>query len=314
MDIAQKTLAVVIPVYKSVNQLANTVSELVQILENSKELEEMGYKLNKVILVDDGSTDGSHQLIKELTSSPVISSITLNRNYGQHAAIFAGVLSTNEDVIVTMDEDGEHDPLVISKMIKNIEKDNSEIVYAKFNYKKTDIKELSSVNAKKLIAFISRDSNIKHISSFRAVKGSVFRSAAVYANNGSFLDVALSWISRKVSTVETTKRNTQRKSTYSFKGLVNHFSKLFFAAGIKPLIFLFNLGWVVSLGSLVAILIIIYRKIFSSIPVQGWVSNIIVIVFFGGIMISSIGLVARYLSSIVETSSGKPFFTIKNQK
>lgn len=314
MDIAQKTLAVVIPVYKSVNQLANTVSELVQILENSKELEELGYKLNKVILVDDGSTDGSHQVIKELTSSPVISSITLNRNYGQHAAIFAGVLSTNEDVIVTMDEDGEHDPLVISKMIKNIEKDHSEIVYAKFNYKKTDIKELSSVNAKKLIAFISRDSNIKHISSFRAVKGSVFRSAAVYANNGSFLDVALSWISRKVSTVETTKRNTQRKSTYSFKGLVNHFSKLFFAAGIKPLIFLFNLGWVVSLGSLVAILIIIYRKIFSSIPVQGWVSNIIVIVFFGGIMISSIGLVARYLSSIVETSSGKPFFTIKNQK
>ena len=314
MDIAQKTLAVVIPVYKSVNQLANTVSELVQILENSKELEELGYKLNKVILVDDGSTDGSHQVIKELTSSPVISTITLNRNYGQHAAIFAGVLSTNEDVIVTMDEDGEHDPLVISKMIKNIEKDHSEIVYAKFNYKKTDIKELSSVNAKKLIAFISRDSNIKHISSFRAVKGSVFRSAAVYANNGSFLDVALSWISRKVSTVETTKRNTQRKSTYSFKGLVNHFSKLFFAAGIKPLIFLFNLGWVVSLGSLVAILIIIYRKIFSSIPVQGWVSNIIVIVFFGGIMISSIGLVARYLSSIVETSSGKPFFTIKNQK
>jgi len=314
MDITQKTLAVVIPVYKSVNQLANTVSELVQILENSKELEELGYKLNKVILVDDGSTDGSHQVIKELTSSPVISSITLNRNYGQHAAIFAGVLSTNEDVIVTMDEDGEHDPLVISKMIKNIEKDSSEIVYAKFNYKKTDIKELSSVNAKKLIAFISRDSNIKHISSFRAVKGSVFRSAAVYANNGSFLDVALSWISRKVSTVETTKRNTQRKSTYSFKGLVNHFSKLFFAAGIKPLIFLFNLGWVVSLGSLVAILIIIYRKIFSSIPVQGWVSNIIVIVFFGGIMISSIGLVARYLSSIVETSSGKPFFTIKNQK
>jgi len=60
--------------------------------------------------------------------------------------------------------------------------------------------------------------------------------------------------------------------------------------------------------------VIIYRKIFDSIPVQGWVSNIVVIVFFGGIMISSIGLVARYLSSIVETSSGKPFFTIKNQK
>jgi hypothetical protein len=63
----------------------------------------------------------------------------------------------------------------------------------------------------------------------------------------------------------------------------------------------------------VSIFFILYRKIFSSIPVEGWVSNIVVIVFFGGIMISSIGLVARYLSSIVETSSGRPFFTIKNQ-
>lgn len=314
METAVKTVAVVIPVYQSVNQLANTVSELVNILEDSVELKDLNYKLNRIILVDDGSIDGSSNIISELSNNPIIYSITLNRNYGQHAAIFAGVLSSNEDVIITMDEDGEHDPLIIPKMLRKIDKDNSEIVYAKFNYRKTDIKELSSVYAKKFIATISRDPNIRYISSFRAVKGSVFRSAAVYANNGSFLDVALGWISRKVATVETSKRNTLRKSTYSYKGLVNHFSRLFFAAGIKPLIFLFNLGWIISLGSLVAILIIVYRKVFSSIPVQGWVSNIIVIVFFGGIMISSIGLVARYLSSIVETSSGKPFFTIKNQK
>jgi glycosyltransferase involved in cell wall biosynthesis len=314
MDTSQKTVAVVIPVYQSVNQLAKTVSELILILESSTELRDLNYKLNKVILVDDGSTDGSTKVISELLLNPVVTSIILNRNYGQHAAIFAGVLTSSEDVIITLDEDGEHDPLIIPEMIRKIEVDEYEIIYAKFNFKKTDLKELSSLYAKKFIALISRDPNIKFISSFRAVKGTVFRSAAVYANNGSFLDVALGWISRKVSNVETIKRQTNRKSTYNFIDLVNHFSKLFFAAGIKPLIFLFNLGWVVSLGSLIAILIIIYRKVFSSIPVQGWVSNIIVIVFFGGIMISSIGLVARYLSSIVETSSGKPFFTIKNQK
>jgi hypothetical protein len=67
------------------------------------------------------------------------------------------------------------------------------------------------------------------------------------------------------------------------------------------------------LGSLFAIGIIVYRKIFSDIEVQGWVSSITVILFIGGIMISAIGLVARYLSAIVETSSGKPFFTIKNK-
>lgn len=308
-----KSLCVVIPVFQSVNNISSTVDEIILTLNSSIILRDLNYKLEKIILVDDGSTDGSSTIIDNLQDKSVVSTIHLNRNYGQHAAIFAGVLSSTQDVIITMDEDGEHDPSIIPKMVQKISLENVDIVYAKFPYKKTDLKELSAVLAKTLIAFISREPGIKNISSFRAVRGSIFRAAAVYANNGSFLDVALSWISRKVSTVETIKRLTNRKSTYNLKGLISHFSRLFFATGIKPLIFIFNIGWIISLISVVAIFFILYRKIFSSIPVEGWVSNIVVIVFFGGIMISSIGLVARYLSSIVETSSGRPFFTIKNQ-
>ena len=314
MTDAPKSVCVIIPVYQSVNQLAKTVHELIETLISSLEMKTLNYELQRVVLVDDGSSDGSIEVVKSLSQSPLISAIYLNRNYGQHAAIFAAVLSSTEDVIVTMDEDGEHDPLIISSMINELEHSKNDIVYAAFKQKKVNLKEISSSIAKRFIAFISREPNIRHISSFRAVRGPIFRAASVYANNGSFLDIALGWISNKVSTVVTTKRITDRKSTYNLKGLVNHFSRLFFAAGIKPLIFLFNIGWVISMFSLIGIAVIIYGKIVGSISVQGWVSNIVVIVFFGGLTISSVGLVARYLSSIVETSSGKPFFTIKNQK
>jgi undecaprenyl-phosphate 4-deoxy-4-formamido-L-arabinose transferase len=263
--------------------------------------------------VDDGSVDGSTIVMKKLESNEKVKSIYLNRNYGQHAAIFAGVLSTTEDVIITMDEDGEHNPEIIENMIEKLELENYDIVYARFKHKKFDFREILSKQSKKFISFIAKDENINLITSYRAVRGSVFRSAAVYANNGSFLDIALSWISNRVSTVETEKRDSHRDSTYTLSKLVNHFNKLFFAAGIRPLIFLFNIGWITSLGSLLAICVIVYRKIFSDIEVQGWVSSITVILFIGGIMISAIGLVARYLSAIVETSSGKPFFTIKNK-
>jgi glycosyltransferase involved in cell wall biosynthesis len=314
MTDAPKSVCVIIPVYQSVNQLAKTVHEIIETLISSLEMKTLNYELQRVVLVDDGSSDGSIEIVKSLSQNPLISAIYLNRNYGQHAAIFAAVLSSTEDVIVTMDEDGEHDPLIISSMINELENSKNDIVYASFKQKKVNLKEISSSLAKRFIAFISREPNIRHISSFRAVRGPIFRAASVYANNGSFLDIALGWISNKVSTVVTTKRITDRKSTYNLKGLVNHFSRLFFAAGIKPLIFLFNIGWVISMFSLIGIAVIIYGKIVGSISVQGWVSNIVVIVFFGGLTISSVGLVARYLSSIVETSSGKPFFTIKNQK
>lgn len=314
MTEAPKSVCVIIPVYQSVNQLEKTVRELTETLISSIEMKSLNYELQRVVLVDDGSSDGSIDIVKSLSQSPLVSAIYLNRNYGQHAAIFAAVLSSTEDVIVTMDEDGEHDPSIISSMLKELENGKNDIVYADFKQKRINLKEISSSLAKRFIAFISREPNIRHISSFRAVRGPIFRAASVYANNGSFLDIALGWISNKVSTVATAKRITDRKSTYNLKGLVNHFSRLFFAAGIKPLIFLFNIGWVISMFSLIGIAVIIYGKIVGSISVQGWVSNIVVIVFFGGLTISSVGLVARYLSSIVETSSGKPFFTIKNQK
>ena len=309
----KKSVSVIIPVFSSIKTLENLVLELIEYFHKSKKISNLGFELSKIVLVDDGSVDGSTIIMKKLESNDKVKSIYLNRNYGQHAAIFAGVLSTTEDVLITMDEDGEHNPEIIENMIEKLELENYDIVYARFKHKKFDFRETLSKQAKKFISIIAKDQNINLITSYRAVRGSVFRSAAVYANNGSFLDIALSWISNRVSTVETEKRDSYRDSTYTLSKLINHFNKLFFAAGIRPLIFLFNIGWITSLGSLFAIGIIVYRKIFSDIEVQGWVSSITVILFIGGIMISAIGLVARYLSAIVETSSGKPFFTIKNK-
>ena len=313
MDQIKKSVSVIIPVFSSVKTLENLVLELIEYFHKSKKISNLGFELSKIVLVDDGSVDGSTIIMKKLESNDKVKSIYLNRNYGQHAAIFAGVLSTTEDVLITMDEDGEHNPEIIENMIEKLELENYDIVYARFKHKKFDFRETLSKQSKKLISIIAKDENINLITSYRAVRGSVFRSAAVYANNGSFLDIALSWISNRVSTVETEKRDSHRDSTYTLSKLINHFNKLFFAAGIRPLIFLFNIGWITSLGSLLAIGVIVYRKIFSDIEVQGWVSSITVILFIGGIMISAIGLVARYLSAIVETSSGKPFFTIKNK-
>ena len=309
----KKSVSVIIPVFSSIKTLENLVIELIEYFHKSKKISNLGFELSKIVLVDDGSVDGSAIIMKKLESNDKVKSLYLNRNYGQHAAIFAGVLSTTEDVLITMDEDGEHNPEIIENMIEKLELENYDIVYARFKHKKFDFRERLSKQSKKLISIIAKDENINLITSYRAVRGSVFRSAAVYANNGSFLDIALSWISNRVSTVETEKRDSHRDSTYTLSKLINHFNKLFFAAGIRPLIFLFNIGWITSLGSLFAIGIIVYRKIFSDIEVQGWVSSITVILFIGGIMISAIGLVARYLSAIVETSSGKPFFTIKNK-
>ena len=307
-----KNLAVVIPCYRSADQIEKTCNEILQVLEKSKELEAFKVIFSRIILIDDGSDYETKKTLQKVSQHSKIDLISLNKNYGQHPAIFAGVLNSYEDFIVTMDEDGEHNPEDIIRMIEKVIKTDVDIIYAKFIFSKLNWKELSSNFSKFVISKISGDKNVINFTSFRLVKGSIFRTAAVYANNGSFLDVALGWITKKVDVIQTQKRTSTRPSTYNLRSLFGHFGKLFFATGVRPLIFLFNLGWITSLVSFFAIIFILYRRVFDYVPVQGWVSNTVVLMFFGGLIISALGLIARYISSIVETSSGKPFFTINN--
>ena len=142
MDNSKKSIAVVIPVFRSAHHLNEVTSEIITTIQESNQILKMKYYLSKIVLVDDGSTDGSSEVIQMLQKNPLISGVFLNRNYGQHAAIFAGVLTTQEDVIITMDEDGEHDPKMIEKMIEKMENSNADVVYAKFQYKTFNMKEL----------------------------------------------------------------------------------------------------------------------------------------------------------------------------
>ena len=307
------SLAVIIPCFRSSKVIEETCHEILQLFQNKKLIKDSEIHLSRIILVDDGADTATKKSLDLLSRNQKIHLITLNKNYGQHPAIFAGVLNTTEDFIVTMDEDGEHDPKDIETMFLTLLEKDLDIVYALFKTKAFNGKEILSRSAKSLVSWISGDKSIKHFSSFRLVKGEIFRTAAIYANNGAFLDIAIGWISNNIGLFETSKRNNKRNTTYNFKSLFSHFGKLFFASGIRPLILLFNFGWIISILSLVGVIFIIYRRVFNFIPVQGWVSNTVVLMFFGGIIISALGLIARYISSIVETSSGKPYFTIKNK-
>jgi len=307
------SIAIIIPCFNSSLVIEKTCSEIIEVFHDGIPIGESKINLSRIILVDDGADTDTKKSLDALGDNNKIHLIKLNKNYGQHPAIFAGVLNTTEDFIVTMDEDGEHDPKNIEKMFLTLMNQDLDIVYADFKTTSFSGREILSRFAKSLVAWISGDKNIKYFSSFRLVKGEIFRTSAIYANNGAFLDIAIGWISKNIGVYQTIKRKNRRKTTYNFKSLFSHFGKLFFASGIRPLILLFNFGWVISTLSLVGIFFIIYRRVFNFIPVQGWVSNTVVLMFFGGIIISALGLIARYISSIVETSSGKPYFTIKNK-
>ena len=111
-------LTTVTPVYHGADTLRRLAEEL-RIVRDQLERESAPVQLAQAIFVDDGSTDGSDQVLRELRSEyPWIETITLSRNYGQHPATMAGILHASGDWVATLDEDLQHHPAHLLPMLQ----------------------------------------------------------------------------------------------------------------------------------------------------------------------------------------------------
>jgi glycosyltransferase involved in cell wall biosynthesis len=136
--------------------------------------------LAELIFVDDGSSDGSCDVLKQLDTQDWIKVITLSRNYGQHPATVAGISYSSGDWVVTLDEDLQHDPKHILDMLKLCVEHDADIVYAKPKewVHKLAFRGLSSRCAKALVSYMTNNPNTRHFNSFRLMRGTIARTAA----------------------------------------------------------------------------------------------------------------------------------------
>jgi undecaprenyl-phosphate 4-deoxy-4-formamido-L-arabinose transferase len=150
--------------------------------------------------------------------------------------------------------------------------------------------------------------------SFRLVRGDIARSLAAYCGNGVFLDIALFWITGRVSQCSVMLRREQdRPSGYSFRKLFGHFWQLLLTSGTRPL----RLITVMGFSSLIlAIFITAYAlwvKFYLAVPVQGWASIVIVVAFFSGCILMSLGVIAEYMAVTMSIVMGKPLYVVASQ-
>lgn len=112
------TLSIVLPVYNEEGNLKPLLEELTETVE-SGELAE--YQPYEIIFIDDGSSDGSRDILREAAETyPNVKALLLRRNFGQSAALSAGIDSAGGDIIVTMDSDMQNDPADIPKLLEKL--------------------------------------------------------------------------------------------------------------------------------------------------------------------------------------------------
>ena len=307
-------LSVVIPVYRGEDTLPSLMNELQSFTSPSTTAEGRVFRVTEVLLVWDRGPGRSDRVIRELAAKYAwIKPIWLSRNFGQHAATLAGMTSSGGDWIITMDEDGQHDPRYIPEFLDQAYADGSQLVYGNPSNSAphSRFRNLGSKFTKRLFTRVLSDSEFADFSSYRLVLGEIGRSVAAYTGNGVYLDVALSWVVADVTTCPIVARQEGREAqNYNYRRLFAHFGRLVISSGTKPLAIVSWLGvFFVVIGGLVSIWVL-WQRFTGDLAVTGWASTFVALMIIGGAILLSLGIVAQYVGAATNMSLGKPLYVV----
>jgi polyisoprenyl-phosphate glycosyltransferase len=310
-------VSIVIPVYSGEATLPALVAEIAPLTRGGVTPAGHAWTVWEVLAVHDCGPDRSDLVLERLaTESAFVRPIWLSRNYGQHAATLAGMENAKGDWVATLDEDGQQNPADIAAMLDQALSASLQIVYAQPSNTPpySWLRNLLSKAAKVISMHLLGHGEVGRFNSFRLVDGDIARTLAGSCRSGVYLDVGLSWISARIGHCPVLTRNhLGRPSSYSYIKLIGHFWRLILTTGTRPL----RLITVMGFGSMaLALLLAVYAllaKVYGQVPVQGWTSLLIVVAFFSGSILASLGVIAEYLAVTMGIVMGKPLFVASSK-
>jgi polyisoprenyl-phosphate glycosyltransferase len=309
------SVSVVIPVYSGAMTLPSLVKELEQLRSTQETPDGRKFRVDEVFLVWDRGIRGSEQVVRELAAcNEWVRPIWLSRNFGQHPATLAGMTSSGGDWIVTMDEDGQHDPAYIGDLLDKAYRDRAQLVYASPMNRPPHgaLRNAASWLTKWLFVhiFVSSDGP-KAFNSYRLILGEAGRSVAAYIGAGVYLDIALSWVVSNPSTCPVLMRHEGRPaSAYTLRRLVSHFWRLVISSGTRPLRFVSVMGILFALLGFGVAIYSVIQKLSGDVTPQGWTSVFVAVLVVGGAVLFALGIIAEYIAASASMAMGKPVYVI----
>ena len=309
------SISVVVPVYSGENTIRGLVDEISALIPVQHTPSGLEYLVESVVLAWDHGPDSSDEVIRELAAQyDWVRPVWLSRNFGQHPATCAGILATGSDWIVTIDEDGQHDPSHIPEMLDQAYQSRSQLVYANPSNEPPHgfVRNIGSRIAKSIFKWLMGNSGADvDFHSFRLISGDVGRIVASSIGPGVFLDVALAWAVPSADKVDIPMRTEGRPATsYTTRRLASHFWRLVLSSGTKPLRVIAGIGLVSAFFGFGLGIFYVLNRIFGDVQIQGWTTIMVGALMGGGLILLSLGIIAEYLGMIAARSMGRSTYLV----
>ncbi|MBN9392740.1 MAG: glycosyltransferase family 2 protein [Chloroflexi bacterium] len=300
------TLSVIIPVYKSSNILGELITRLTKVL---------GHYTYEIILVNDGSPDNSWHTINELTRLyPNITGIDLMRNYGQHNALLCGIRNARYDVIVTLDDDLQHPPEEIPKLLTKLAEGYDVVYGTPVDDKHSFWRKRASQITKWALQGAMGAETARKVSAFRAFRTRLREAFVNYQSPFLSIDVLLTWGTTRFSSVRVSHApRASGVSNYNFRKLVRHAFDMMTGFSTWPLQLASLIGFSFTLFGIIVFLYVIAVFFIRGGSVPGFPFLASIIAIFSGAQMFAIGIIGEYLARMHFRSMEKPTYTVREK-
>lgn len=299
-------ISVVVPVYNSEGSLTPLVERLVAVLPAvAGEWE--------ILLINDGSRDRSWEVIRELAARyPRVRGIEMLRNFGQHNALLAGIRAAQYTITVTMDDDLQHPPEEIPKLLTKLA-DGTDVVYGTPNTLPHGLwRNFFSRFTKRAFSYAMRIDTIVDISAFRAFRTDLRRAFASYSSPQVLVDVLLSWGTSSFSSVKCEHLpRTIGRSNYTPSKLFNQAMLILTGYSTAPLRLASSVGFVFTLFGVGLLAYVLGRYFITGESVPGFPFLASAIALFSGAQLFALGIIGEYLARIFNRSVERPAYVVK---
>ena len=301
--------SIVVPVYNAEKSLKLLYEKIKNVFET---IVKQPFEL---IFVDDYSQDSSYQVIKELVEKDQrVIGVQLAKNHGQQKAVLCGIHYANGDFIITMDDDLQHPPEEIPKLIEKLNSSGDiDVVIGAYSVKKHGL--IRKIGSKLMdfssILIFKKPKELK-LTSFRIMRKFVADSLSNISIFSPTVGPLLLQITSRITNV--TIQHDKRcfgKSGYSFATLCKLFLKNLLTNSDIPLKTLGNIGILSFLSSIMLITYYLVKFIFQGSKIPGWTTSIILTLFFGGTILFSIGIIGHYLIGIMQEAKKMTLFIVR---
>jgi dolichol-phosphate mannosyltransferase len=269
-----------------------------------------------MLFINDGSTDKTMDILSDIAKKDrSVKIINFSRNFGHQAAVTAGIHHCTSDFAIIIDADLQDPPELIPELLAKQAEEQANVVYC-VRKKRTGESKFKLWTAKRFYRILNKMAEVDFpldTGDFRLIDSQIIEQFKRFKERGKYIRGIISWVGfKQVPFYYEREARLAGETKYPFKKMLSFATTALLYFSKKPLLLATSLGFATVVIGIFMALWFVFGRIFGFTNAEvGWTSIVIIVIFFGGIQLLTIGVLGQYIGILFDEVKERPEYIVK---